>query len=497
VTPITILMKPEYIILLIVAYFAVLLCISFITGKAADNKTFFKANNSSPWYLVAFGMIGASLSGVTFISVPGWVEGQSMSYFQMVLGYVVGYAVIGLVLLPLYYRLNLTSIYTYLEDRYGKNAYKTGASFFLLSRTIGAAFRLFLVANVLQIILFDSYGVPFWVTVTITILLIWLYTFKGGIKTIVWTDTLQTLFMLVAVGVCIYTISDEMEISNIFTYVADSELSKTFFFDDPSAGNYFWKRFLAGAFIAIVMTGLDQDMMQKNLTCRNLKDAQKNMFWFTIVLVIVNFFFLALGVLLTDYAQQNGIDAHKDQLFPIIATKGTLGLATAIFFLLGLIAAAYSSADSALTSLTTSFSIDILEIDKKKDPKTQEHIRKKTHILFSCILIATILIFKYFISDESVIAKIFTFANYTYGPLLGLYAFGLFTKIKVKDTMVPFICLASPILSYGANNIALASFGFDFGFSLLILNGLITFAGLYLFKKQETNTTQIKRGGGH
>jgi SSS family solute:Na+ symporter len=477
-------MKPEYIILLIVAYFSVLILISYLTGKSADNKTFFKANNSSPWYLVAFGMIGASLSGVTFISVPGWVEGQNMSYFQMVLGYVVGYAVIGLVLLPLYYRLNLTSIYTYLDDRFGKYSYKTGASFFLLSRTIGAAFRLFLVANVLQIILFDAYGIPFWITVSITILLIWLYTFKGGIKTIVWTDTLQTLFMLIAVGVCIYTISDEMEISNIFSYVADSELSKTFFFDDVNAGNYFWKRFLAGAFVAIVMTGLDQDMMQKNLTCRNLKDAQKNMFWFTIVLVIVNFFFLALGVLLTDYAQQNGIDAHKDQLFPIIATKGNLGLATAIFFLLGLIAAAYSSADSALTSLTTSFSIDILEIDKKKDKKEQEKTRKKIHILFSFILIATILVFKYFIADESVIAKIFTFANYTYGPLLGLYAFGLFTKLKVKDKMVPFICLASPFLTFSINYVALEYIGFDFGFSLLILNGLVTFIGLYLFKRK-------------
>ena len=477
-------MKPEYIILLIVAYFSVLILISYLTGKSADNRTFFKANNSSPWYLVAFGMIGASLSGVTFISVPGWVEGQNMSYFQMVLGYVVGYAVIGLVLLPLYYRLNLTSIYTYLEDRFGKCSYKTGASFFLLSRTIGAAFRLFLVANVLQIILFDAYGIPFWITVSITILLIWLYTFKGGIKTIVWTDTLQTLFMLIAVGVCIYTISDEMEISNIFSYVADSELSKTFFFDDVNAGNYFWKRFLAGAFVAIVMTGLDQDMMQKNLTCRNLKDAQKNMFWFTIVLVIVNFFFLALGVLLTDYAQQNGIDAHKDQLFPIIATKGNLGLATAIFFLLGLIAAAYSSADSALTSLTTSFSIDILEIDKKKDKKEQEKTRKKIHILFSFILIATILIFKYFIADESVIAKIFTFANYTYGPLLGLYAFGLFTKLKVKDKMVPFICLVSPFLTFSINYVALEYIGFDFGFSLLILNGLVTFIGLYIFKRK-------------
>ena len=476
-------MQPLYILLLIVAYFTVLITISYITGKSADNKTFFKANNSSPWYLVAFGMIGASLSGVTFISVPGWIETQSMSYFQMVLGYVVGYAVIGLVLLPLYYKLNLTSIYTYLQDRFGNYSYKTGASFFLLSRVVGAAFRLFLVANVLQIILFDAYGIPFWVTVSITILLIWLYTFKGGIKTIVWTDTLQTLFMLIAVGVCIYTISNEMKIDNIFTYVADSKLSKTFFFDDVNAGNYFWKQFLSGAFIAVVMTGLDQDMMQKNLTCRNLKDAQKNMFWFTIVLVIVNFFFLALGVLLTDYAQQNGIDAHKDQLFPIIATKGTLGLATALFFLLGLIAAAYSSADSALTSLTTSFSIDILEIDKKKDKNEQEKIRKKIHIIFSLVLIATILIFKYFIADASVIAKIFTFAGYTYGPLLGLYAFGMFTKMNVKDKLVPAICLIAPILTYLISYYSKEKLGFDFGFFVLILNGFLTFMGLYLVKK--------------
>ena len=455
-------MQPLYIILLIVAYFSVLIFISYITGKSADNKTFFKANNSSPWYLVAFGMIGASLSGVTFISVPGWVEAQSMSYFQMVLGYVIGYAVIGLVLLPLYYKLNLTSIYTYLEDRFGRYSYKTGASFFLLSRTIGAAFRLFLVANVLQVILFDAYGIPFWVTVSITILLIWLYTFKGGIKTIVWTDTLQTLFMLIAVGVCIYTISNEMEISNIFSYVADSELSKTFFFEDVSKANYFWKQFLSGAFIAVVMTGLDQDMMQKNLTCRNLKDAQKNMFWFTIVLVIVNFFFLALGVLLTDYAQKNGIDAHKDELFPIIATKGTLGLATALFFLLGLIAAAYSSADSALTSLTTSFSIDILEIDKKQDEKTQEKIRKKTHIVFSVLLVLIILIFKYFIADESVIDNIFKAAGYTYGPLLGLYAFGLFTKLNVKDKMVPAICLVAPVLTFIISYHSLKFLQFDF-----------------------------------
>ena len=289
--------------------------------------------------------------------------------------------------------------------------------------------------------------------------------------------------MLIAVGVCIYTISNEMNISNIFSYVADNELSKTFFFEDYKTGDYFWKRFFSGAFIAIVMTGLDQDMMQKNLSCRNLKDAQKNMFWFTIVLVIVNFFFLALGVLLTDYAQQNGIDAHKDELFPIIATKGSLGIAAALFFLLGLIAAAYSSADSALTSLTTSFSIDILEIDKKENTIVQENLRKKIHVLFSIILIIVILIFKYFIADESVIAKIFTFAGYTYGPLLGLYSFGLFTKFKVKDTAVPFICIFSPILTLLTNYTTITCFEFDFEFFVLVLNGAYTFIGLILFKK--------------
>ncbi|MGY0426525.1 MAG: sodium:solute symporter, partial [Polaribacter sp.] len=341
------------------------------------------------------------------------------------------------------------------------------------------------VANVLQVILFDAYGIPFWITVSITILLIWLYTFKGGIKTIVWTDTLQTLFMLIAVGVCIYTISNEMQISNLFSYIADNKLSKTFFFDDINAGNYFWKQFLAGAFIAIVMTGLDQDMMQKNLTCRNLKDAQKNMFWFTIVLVIVNFFFLALGVLLTDYAQKNGIDAHKDQLFPIIATQGNLGLATAMFFLLGLIAAAYSSADSALASLTTSFSIDILEIDKKKSKNEQEKIRKKIHIIFSFVLVGVILIFKYSIADQSVISTIFKAAGYTYGPLLGLYTFGLFTKQKVKDKIVPIICLLAPILTFIISYYSKEKLRFDFGFFILVLNGFLTFIGLYLIKRKK------------
>ncbi len=479
-------MQPTYILLLISVYFSVLLLVSYFTGKNADNDSFFKANKQSPWYIVAFGMIGASLSGVTFISVPGWIEASQFSYMQVVLGYVLGYLIIGTILLPLYYRLNLTSIYTYLDQRFGNYSYKTGASFFLLSRVVGASFRLFLVANVLQIILFDSIGVPFWITVIITILLIWLYTFKSGIKTIVWTDTLQTFFMLVSVGVAIYFVSNDLGIkgSNLIGYVLDSDLSKMFFFDDYKSANYFWKQFFSGAFIAIVMTGLDQDMMQKNLTCRSLKDAQKNMFWFTIVLTIVNFIFLGLGLLLTQYAIQHGIDAHKDQLFPIIATQSGLGFGIAIFFVLGLIAAAYSSADSALTSLTTSFSIDILDIEKKYSPEDQIKTRKKIHVLFSLLLVIVIISFKYIIKDESVIAKLFVFAGYTYGPLLGLYTFGLFTTLKVKDKLVPIIAILSPVISYIISNNSDSWFGFKFGFFILVLNGFLTFLGLILIRRK-------------
>jgi len=474
------------IILLIAAYFVVLILISYFTGKEDSNAAFFKANKSAPWYVVAFGMIGASLSGVTFISVPGWIEASNFSYMQVVLGYTLGYLVIGTVLLPLYYKLNLTSIYTYLGERFGDYSYKTGASFFLISRVVGASFRLFLVANVLQIILFDDLGIQFWQTVTITVLLIWLYTFKSGIKTIVWTDTLQTLFMLIAVGVTIYFVSDELGLTggNVLSYVLDNDLSKTFFFDDIKSSNYFWKQFLSGAFIAIVMTGLDQDMMQKNLTCKSLKDAQKNMFWFTIVLVIVNFIFLSLGLLLTMYAKEHGIDAHKDDLFPILA-KNYLGTGVFIFFLLGLISAAYSSADSALTSLTTSFSIDILDIEKKYDAQKQVSIRKQIHVAVSILLILVIVAFKYLIKDESVISKLFVFAGYTYGPLLGLYAFGLFTKWQVRDKIVPIIAILSPILSYIISVNSLAWFGFEFGFFILILNGCITFLGLVLIRRQQ------------
>ena len=479
-------MQPVYILLLIAAYFGALLLISYFTGKDSNNDAFFKANRQSPWYIVAFGMIGASLSGVTFISVPGWVEASQFSYMQVVLGYMVGYAVIGLVLLPLYYRMNLTSIYTYLESRFGTYSYKTGASFFLLSRVVGASFRLFLVANVLQIILFDALGIPFWATVIMTIALIWLYTFKSGIKTIVYTDTLQTLCMLIALGVSIYYVSGSLGIqgSDLVGHIANSNFSKMFFFDDYKSANYFWKQFISGAFIAIVMTGLDQDMMQKNLTCRNLKDAQKNMFWFTIVLTVVNLIFLGLGVLLTEYARTNGIDAFKDDLFPVIATQSGMGIGIAIFFILGLIAAAYSSADSALTALTTSFSIDILDIEKRYEAAKQEIVRKRIHVGVSIVLILVIVSFKYIIQDESVIAKLFVFAGYTYGPLLGLYSFGLFTKWQVKDKLVPVIAILSPVLCYIISMNSEAWFGFEFGFFVLILNGALTFLGLILIRSK-------------
>ena len=481
-------MQPTTILVLILAYFSVLILFSYFTGRneTSNNNSFFKANKQSPWYLVAFGMIGASLSGVTFISVPGKVETSQFVYFQLVLGYILGYFVIGTVLLPLYYKLNLTTIYTYLKDRFGNYSYKTGAWFFLISRTVGSNLRLLLVANVLQTLVFDPLNIPYWITVTATILLIWLYTFKSGIKTIIWTDTLQTLFMLVSVGICIYVVSADLgiSISNFSDYLAESSFSKTFFFEEVSSPKYFWKQFLSGAFIAIVMTGLDQDMMQKNLTCRSLKDAQKNMFWFTIVLTIVNFFFLVMGLLFTEYAAKNGIDAHGDNLFPILANHH-LGIVVAFSFILGLIAAAYSSADSSLTSLTTCFCVDILDIESKYDEAKQVQIRKRIHFSFVIISILVILFFKYGFEDKSIIDKVLKYAGFTYGPLLGLFAFGLFTKWQIKDKLSPIIALSAVAISLLLNAKSNDWFGFDFGFEILIVNGILTFLGLILIRRQQ------------
>ena len=475
-------MNANIILLIFIIYFLVLLFISNLTSKKSTFTDFFNANRSSPWYLVAFGMIGTSLSGVTFISVPGEVGSSNFSYFQVVLGYLVGYYVIAKVLLPLYYKHNLISIYTYLEDRFGFYSYKAGAFFFLLSRTIGASFRLFLVAGVLQIAIFNQLGLPYFFSVLLTILLIWIYTFKGGIKTIVWTDALQTLFMLSAVIITIVIITDKMNISlyESFHMVKNSSYSNIFYFD-WRAGNDFFKQFISGAFIAIVMTGLDQDMMQKNLTCRNLGDAQKNIFWFCVILVIANLLFLFLGALLYLYSESVNfqLPTSTDDLYPLLALN-ELGFLTSIIFILGIIAAAYSSADSALTSLTTSFCIDFLDIQKRNNKRKT---RLLVHIGFSILLFIVILIFNE-INDESVINSIFKAAGYTYGPLLGLFSFGIFTKYKIKDKFVFLVCLISPLISYLINIYSEELlFGYRFGFEILLLNGLLTFLGLYFIKR--------------
>lgn len=477
-------MDPLLVLLIISVYFGVLLIISYLTSRGANNDTFFTGNRQSPWYLVAFGMIGASLSGVTFISVPGEVGNSQFSYFQLILGHLVGYAVIALVLMPLYYRLNLVSIYTYLQQRFGFWSYKTGAIFFLISKIIGASFRLFLAAGVLQIALFDAWNVPFWITVTITILLIWLYTFKGGIKTIVWTDTLQTTFMIAAVVISIYLIKNDLNLTfgGLVDTIQSSGYSKIFYWDWQTGKNFF-KQFLAGAFIAIVMTGLDQDMMQKNLTCRSLKDAQKNMFSFSVVLVFVNFLFLSLGALLFLYATENGIQIPEktDDLYPMLAMNN-FPVIVGVLFLLGVIAAAYSSADSALTGLTTSFCVDIINLGEKADD-IQKSTRMKVHIAFSLILLVVILVFSAF-NDRSVITAVFLAAGYTYGPLLGLYSFGLFTNLQVRDRWVPIICILSPLLSYLIDIYSEELLGgYRFGFEILLVNGMLTFIGLLLLSK--------------
>lgn len=476
-------MNPILIIALILIYFLVLVLISRYAANKDTNNNFFTGNKQSPWYVVAFGMIGASLSGVTFISVPGWVETSSFSYMQMVMGYFFGYLVVIFLLLPLYYKLNLTSIYQYLNSRFGKNTYKTGASLFIVSRLIGAAFRLYLVANVLQLIVFNPLGIPFFVTVSITIALIWMYTFRSGIQAIVWTDTLQTFFMIASVVIVIILIMSKLEIPiyDFFSHIDESKYSKIFFFEDSSSPNYFWKQFLSGIFITIVMTGLDQDMMQKNLTCKTLRESQKNMFWMSTLLFVVNFFFLSVGILLMEYSKLTGITAHADNLFPTLAMQSNLGFSVSILFILGLIAAAYSSADSALTSLTTSISVDIFEIEKteiKKSVKT----RKIIHLLVSISLGIIVVIFGYII-DENVIKGLLTFAGYSYGPLLGLYSFGLFTQKIIYDKLTPVISIASPLISYIVKENSMEWFGYNFGFELLIFNGAVTFVALYISAK--------------
>ena len=476
-------MSPVFVLSVIFAYFCLLLLISGLTGRDRGNEAFFLGNRNSPWFVVAFGMIGATLSGVTFISIPGWVGESSFSYMQMVLGFLVGYFVIASILLPLYYRLNLVTIYSYLKIRFGNYSYKTGALFFLISRLTGAALRVYLMANVLQITVFDSWKIPFALTVAITIILIWLYTFRGGIKTIIWTDTLQTLFMLIAAGATVWAVASELRLgpAELISEIRQSEYSRVFFLNDLNDGKHFIKQFISGVFIAIVMTGLDQDMMQKNLSCRNLSEAKKNMYWFSITLIPVKMLLLSLGALLLIYAGKAGIELpdRADDIFPVIATQGYLPSFIGLFFIVGLVAATYSSADSTLTALTTSFTVDILGAGNSDDTGVLR-TRTGVHALMALTLGIVILFFRV-LNDQSVISALFIIAGYTYGPLLGLFAFGIFTKRALRDRLVPFIAILSPFLTWlidaGSEKIL---GGYSFGYELLILNGLITFAGLLL-----------------
>ena len=485
----------SFLILVIVGvYFLSLFVISQVTKGKSDSQTFFSGNRNSKWYVVAFGMVGASLSGITFISVPGDVGAINFTYFQVVIGYLIGYFVVAYLLLPIYYKKGLTSIYEFLGDRFGKFSHKTGAIFFFISRVLGASFRLFLVAIVLQEFIFDQWKIPFEITVTFSIILIWLYTFQGGIKTVIWTDTIQTFFMILSVLISIFFITNSFD-QTLFEFLNSefySKKSQVFIFDDFYNKSYFMKSFLGGMFITICMTGLDQDMMQKNLTCRNLSDAQKNMIVFSFVLVFVTFIFLVLGSILFKYVEINEVQIpelngrpNTDLLFPLIAFTGDFGFVLPIVFLIGLVAAAYSSADSALTSLTTSFCVDFLNIERYNQKK-QKKIRVIIHVLMSIILLLTIVVYKNLLST-SVIDSLLIIAGFTYGPLLGLFSFGIFTNYKIHDKYSIIVCILSVIFTSLIFYDPLSVFGkYQIGYELLPINGLITFLGLYLIRKTTT-----------
>ena len=468
------------IIITILAYFSILLVFSRLTSRRATNDTFYRANRRSPWYMVAFGMIGASISGITFVSVPGMVVKTDMSYLQMCLGFILGYAVVAFVLLPVYYRLNLTTIYSYLQTRLGQRAYKTGASFFLLSKLIGAAVRFYVVCIILQRFVLDQLGVPFVLTVVIMVGLIWLYTRRGGIKTLVWTDSFQTLCMFLALLLIIYHVTSELNLSlgEAVTAIANDSHSRIFIWDDWGSKLNFWKMFFSGIFVVIVMTGLDQDMMQKNLTCKTLRDAQKDMCTYGLAFVPVNLLFLSLGILLMMLANKEGIAIPQmtDDLLPMFAATGSLGTLIIVLFTIGIVATSFSSADSAMTALTTSWCVDIME--RKDDDK----LRKRTHFGFALLFVVFILGFK-IVNSTSVIDAIYIICSYTYGPLLGLFAFGLFTRWQVKDRAVPYIAIVSPVICFAIETITKQITGYHFGYELLILNGALTFVGLFIFRK--------------
>lgn len=470
------------IILTILSYFGVLLLVSRLTAKQSTNDTFYRGNRQSPWYLVAFGMIGASISGVTFVSVPGMVNTIEMTYLQTCLGFVLGYVAVAFVLLPIYYRLNLTTIYSYLQQRLGTRSYKTGAWFFLLSKMSGAAVKFYVVCMILQRFVLDALGIPFVITVLVLVALIWLYTRRGGIKTLVWTDTFQTFCMFMALIFIIINVMSmlNMSVNEVVATIIQDERSRVFVFDDWVSKQNFWKLFVSGIFIVVVMTGLDQDMMQKNLTCKTLREAQKDMCTYGLAFVPANLLFLCLGVLLSMLAQQEGIalPSSGDELLPMFAATGKMGNMVVVLFTIGIVAASFSSADSALTALTTTYCVDIKE---KADDETLRH---QVHVGMSVVFVIFILLFRTF-NSTNLIDAIYILVSYTYGPLLGLFAFGLFTKYQVTDRWVPYFAILSPILCYALNVLAQQLWGYHFGYELLMLNGAFTFAGLYVTRKKE------------
>ena len=485
-------MTPVAVLITIASYFLILFTISYIAGRKADNEGFFVGNRKSAWYVVAFAMIGSSISGVTFVSVPGMVGISNFSYLQMVLGFVTGQIIIAFVLIPLFYRMNLVSIYEYLENLFGTSSYKTGAWFFFISKILGAAVRLYLVCLTLQLLVFEPFHMPFIMNVILTVALVWLYTFRGGVKSLIWTDSLKTFCLIVSVVLCIYYIATDLKLSftEMFSTVSDSVLSHMFFFDNVNDKRYFFKQFLAGVFTMIAMTGLDQDMMQRNLSCKNFKDSQKNMITSGISQFFIILLFLMLGVLLYTFTSHQGITnpAKSDELFPMIATGGYFPTIVGILFIIGLISSAYSAAGSALTALTTSFTVDILGI-KGKTEDTVRKTRKKVHVGMAIVMGIVIFIFN-LLNNTSVIDAVYILASYTYGPILGLFAFGILTKRQVRDRYIPLVSILSPILCFILQKNSETWFhGYQFSYELLIFNALFTFIGLCFLIKKTINLT--------
>ena len=475
--------QPVIIILTIAGYFLLLLAISYFTGRGSDNSTFFTGNRRAPWPVVAFAMVGAAISGVTFISVPGMVVNKGFAYLQMVLGFIVGYMLIAFVLVPLFYKRNLISIYGYLEERFGQSTYKAGAWFFFLSKMLGAAVRFFVVCAVLQLLVFGPLHIPFEFNVIVTIALIWLYTVQGGVKTLIWTVTLKSFCLIMSVVLCIYFVATNLGFSfgEMCSAISDHPSSRMFFFDNPKEGTYFWKQFLAGVFMAIATTGLDQDMMQRNLACKDSKQSQKNMIVSGITQFFVIALFLLLGTLMVIFLDRNGIAVpdKTDDIFGMVATHESMPVIVGVLFILGLVAAAYSAAGSALTSLTTSFTVDILKAHKNKDEHKVTRTIKAVHVIMSLIMGLVIVAF-YYLSDQDAISAVYTLASYTYGPILGLFVYGMFWRKPVRDRLVPFVCILAPCLSWVGQWALRQAFGYETSFELLIMNALITVIGLRL-----------------